>query len=176
MFSVELYPQHHANQFHHFGDDGLPSFIHPDSIVEITAILETMAGIRLQWLSLRVPWLANAEPNDDNLVRFPLPWRHNERDGVLNKSPASSIVYSTVYSGADQRNHQSSASLAFVWGIHRWPVYSLHKGPATRKMFPFDGVIIKWVWNYYHISHTAKSMSTKYVNVFVHIPSMIINK
>ena len=30
------------------------------------------------------------------------------------------IVYSTVYSGSDQRKHQSSASLAFVWGIHRW--------------------------------------------------------
>ena len=29
------------------------------------------------------------------------------------------IVYSTVYSGVDQRNHQRSASLAFVWGIHR---------------------------------------------------------
>ena len=31
------------------------------------------------------------------------------------------IVYSTVYSGADQSKHQSSASLAFVWGIHRGP-------------------------------------------------------
>ena len=31
------------------------------------------------------------------------------------------IVYSTVYSGADQRKHESSApSLAFVRGIHRW--------------------------------------------------------
>ena len=29
------------------------------------------------------------------------------------------VVYSIVYSGADQRKHQSSASLAFVWGIHR---------------------------------------------------------
>ena len=29
------------------------------------------------------------------------------------------VVYSTVYSGVDQRKHQSSASLAFVWGIHR---------------------------------------------------------
>ena len=29
------------------------------------------------------------------------------------------VVYSTVYSDANQRNHQSSASLAFVWGIHR---------------------------------------------------------
>ena len=33
-----------------------------------------------------------------------------------------SIVYSTVYSGVDKKKHQSSASLAFVWGIHRWPV------------------------------------------------------
>ena len=47
------------------------------------------------------------------------------------------IVYSTVYSGADQRKHQSSASLAFVRGIHRWPVNFPHKGPVTRKMFPF---------------------------------------
>ena len=46
------------------------------------------------------------------------------------------IVYSTVYSGADQRKHQSSASLAFVWGIYRWPVNSPHKWPVTRKMFP----------------------------------------
>ena len=52
------------------------------------------------------------------------------------------IVYSTVYSGADQRKHQSSASLAFVWWIHRWPVNSLHKWPVTRKMFPFDDVIM----------------------------------
>ena len=44
------------------------------------------------------------------------------------------IVYSTVYSGADQRKHQISASLAFVRGIHR-PVNSPHKRPVTRKCF-----------------------------------------
>ena len=38
--------------------------------------------------------------------------------------------------------HQSSASLAFVRGIHRWPVNSPHKGPLTRKFFPFDDVIM----------------------------------
>ena len=48
-----------------------------------------------------------------------------------------SIVFSTVCSGAHQRNHQSSASLAFVRGIQRWPVNPPHKGPVTRKMFPF---------------------------------------
>ena len=52
------------------------------------------------------------------------------------------IVYWTVYLGVDQRKDQSSASLAFVWGIHRWPVNSPHKRPVTRKMFPFDDVII----------------------------------
>ena len=53
------------------------------------------------------------------------------------------IVYSTVYSDADQRKHQSSASLAFVRGIHRWPMNSPHKRPVTRKMFPFDDVIVR---------------------------------
>ena len=33
-----------------------------------------------------------------------------------------SLVCLTVCSGADQRKHQSSTSLAFVRGIHRWPV------------------------------------------------------
>ena len=55
----------------------------------------------------------------------------------------SLTIVSTVYSGADQRKHQSSASLAFVWGIHRGPVNSPHKWPVTRKMFPFDDVIME---------------------------------
>ena len=54
------------------------------------------------------------------------------------------IVYSTVYSGADQRKHPNSMSLAFVWGIHLWPVNSAHKGPVTRKMLPFDDVSMSW--------------------------------
>ena len=53
-----------------------------------------------------------------------------------------SIVCSTVCSGADQIKHQSFASLAFVRGIPRWPVVSSNKGLVTRKMFPFDDVIM----------------------------------
>ena len=61
--------------------------------------------------------------------------------GVMASQITSlTIVYSTVYSGADQREHQSSASLAFVRGIHRLPVKSPPKGTVTRKMFPFDDV------------------------------------
>ena len=63
--------------------------------------------------------------------------------GVMASQITSlTIVYSTVYSDADQRKHQSSVSLAFVLGIHRGPVNSLHKWPVTRKMFPFDDVIM----------------------------------
>ena len=63
---------------------------------------------------------------------------------IASQITSLTIVYPTFYSCADQSKHQSSASLAFVWGIHRGPVNSPHKGPVTRKMFPFDDVIMKW--------------------------------
>ena len=63
-------------------------------------------------------------------------------DTMASQITSLTIVYSTVYSGADERKHQSSASLAFVRGIHRGPVNSPHKWPFTRKMFPFDDVIM----------------------------------
>ena len=67
------------------------------------------------------------------------------------------IVYSTVYLGADQRKHQSSASLAFVRGIHRGPVNSPHKWPVTRKMFPFDDVIM--VMSFWIMQHIEWEMT-----------------
>ena len=66
-------------------------------------------------------------------------------DTVASQITSLTIVYTTVYSDADQSKHQSSASLAFVWGIHRGPVNSPHKSPVTRKMFSFDDVIMNGV-------------------------------
>ena len=70
---------------------------------------------------------------------------HN-RDVIMSPMASQitgmSVVCSAVCPDAYQTKHQSSASLAFVRGIHRWPVNSQHKGPVTRKMFPFDNVII----------------------------------
>ena len=63
------------------------------------------------------------------------------------------IVYSTVYSGADQTKHHTSASLAFVRGIHRSPVNSPNKWPVTRKMFPFHDVIM-YTLDGFHIQLT----------------------
>ena len=58
-------------------------------------------------------------------------WRHNGRYGVPIHQPTYTIVYSTVYSGADQENTKPPGPLAFVWGIHRWPVNSPYKWPVT---------------------------------------------
>ena len=70
--------------------------------------------------------------------------RHHYNDVIMSaiasRITSLTIVYSSVY--ADQRKHQSSASLAFVRGIHRWPVNSPYKWPESRKMFPFDDVIM----------------------------------
>ena len=60
------------------------------------------------------------------------------------------IVFSTVCLDTNKKKYQSSASLAFVRGIHRRPVNSPHKGPVTRKMFPFDDVIMKGTRNIIH--------------------------
>ena len=66
-------------------------------------------------------------------------------NGVIMSAMASqiiglAIIYSIVYSRS--KKHQRSAWEAVVRGIHRWPVNSPQKGPVTRKMFPFDDVII----------------------------------
>ena len=66
---------------------------------------------------------------------------------IASQITSVSIVYSTFCPGADQRKHQSSVSLALVRGIHRWPVNSPHKGPVTRKIVPFDDVIMSFFKN-----------------------------
>ena len=77
----------------------------------------------LSWWCFKQTWTLTA----NNIL-------HN---GVIMSAMASqitslTIVYSTVYSGTEQRKHQSSASLAFVRRIHRWPMNSPHKWPVTR--------------------------------------------
>ena len=92
---------------------------------------------------------------------------------IASQITSLTIVYSTVYPGADQSKHQSSASLAFVWGIHRRPVNSPHKWPVTRKMFPFDDVIMqkthlkhKMGWVHQLIQWTL--IITQYQSIFHH--------
>ena len=81
------------------------------------------------------------------------------------------IVCSIVCSGTDQRKHQSAASLAFVRGIHRWPVESPHKGPITREMFPFNNVI---VYLYFEREWWRKEESAPWFTAFIQWSSMIL--
>ena len=71
---------------------------------------------------------------------------------VIRRDTASlmagvTIVDSNFCWGADQREHQSSASLAFVRGIHRWPANSTHKGPVT-PIFFFHLITSSWSYNF----------------------------
>ena len=88
-------------------------------------------------------YMAQMEDNDS---RFPGEMMIYYNDVIMGKKASQitglTIVCSPVYSGADQRKFQSSTSLAFLRGIHRWPVNSPHKGPVRRKMLPFDDVIM----------------------------------
>ena len=79
-----------------------------------------------------------------NVHFVPVSVHYNEviMSAIASQITSLMIVYSSVCLRVDQRKHQSSASLAFVRGIHRRPVTSLHKWPVTRKMFPFDDVIM----------------------------------
>ena len=87
---------------------------------------------------------------------------------VASQITSLTIVCSTVYSGADQRKHQNSASLAFLWGIHWWPVNSLHKGPVTQKMFPFDDVIME-TWLVCKVVICKMSLKNWYVKLLLHL-------
>ena len=108
----------------------------------IRAIRLTETGF-LQFPHHNNGWYKNSEhkPREGNKFNQ-LRWRHN--DAMASQISGVTILCSTVCCGADQRKHQSSASLASVRGIFPWPLDSPHKRPVTRKMFPFDDVIMPW--------------------------------
>ena len=94
-----------------------------------------------------------------------------------------SIMYSTVCSGADQRRHQSSASLAFLREIHRSPVNAPHKEPVTRKKFPFDDVIMfaseQSGWRTYRqrpVKMSQQCINFQYKDKIVSRPSYLYNR
>ena len=125
-------------------DDALwkpfPHYFHSISLIFISVLHLTNFYITLHFMTkLLVLWCHMMSLGFDKLTH--LHCSHNGHDGMSNHQPHQ-IVYSTIYSKADQRKHQSSASLAFVQGIQRWPVNSPHKRPVTQKMFPFDDVIM----------------------------------
>ena len=86
------------------------------------------------------------------LFKIVLQWRHNERDGI-SYHWRFDCLHTRLFR---HRKHQSSASLLFVRGIHWSPVNSLHKGPVTRKMLPFDEVLMNGT-HFYVMQHKKMS-------------------
>ena len=106
-----------------------------DKCNEIGATLQWLWGSELLFKSLRLLLHPSGK-----WIWCPLRWRPNGRDGVSNHQPHDSFLNRLFRHRS--KKHQNSASLAFVRGIHRWLVNSPHKWPVTRKMFPFDDVIM----------------------------------
>ena len=78
-----------------------------------------------------------------------------------------SIVCPTVCFSTDQRKHQSFASLAFMRGIHRWSVDSPHEGLVTRKMLPFDDVIVSTAKGSISLERRLSETSSDFTQHFV---------
>ena len=90
-------------------------------------------------MHFRVASLALACLHDCPIVS--LQWRHTGRDIVSNHQPHDCLL-----NGLFRHRWKKTSKpriTGFVWGIHRWSVNSPHKGPVTRKRFPFDDVIMK---------------------------------
>ena len=69
-----------------------------------------------------------------------LQWRHNEHDGVSNHQPRDNLLNHLI--GRRSKKTSELRVTGLCAGNSPWPVISPHKGPVTRKMFPFDDVIM----------------------------------
>ena len=108
---------------------------------------------RRSWLVTWFCYQLIAKPGDKTVAplwpdRFiPLQWRHNGCNGVSNHHP-DNCLFNCLFRRRSKKNSKLRVTGLCVWGIHRWPVNSPHKGPVARKMFPFDDVIMTSGNNY----------------------------
>ena len=82
------------------------------------------------------------------IVEYPLQWRHNDHDGVSNHQPHGCLL-KRLYMRWSKKTSKLRVT-ALCEGNSPGSVNSPHKGPVTRKMFPFDDDIM-------HILHNDQS-------------------
>ena len=120
-------------------DDVALIFWSPAKVVFTWQILAGPGNRQMEWYkvglfeTLTVSPMRSVVPHYDDVIMTML----------ASQITSLPVVCSIVYSDVNQKKHQSSASLAFVREIHRGPVNFPHKWPVTRKMFPFDDVIME---------------------------------
>ena len=117
-----------------------------DGLLDDVTHLRPLAQVSVASLHLRINSLSYHDKDSKGTNQFNKKGGYHYTDVIMGAMASQitslTIVYPIVYSDLDQRKHESSASLAFVRGIHRRPVNSPHKWPVTRKTLPFDDVIM----------------------------------
>ena len=80
----------------------------------------------------RSQWVNTTWSIRDAIQCTPARSSYSITSAMASQITSPTIINPTIYSGAYQGKHRSSASLAFAMGIHQWPVNSRHKGPVRR--------------------------------------------
>ena len=132
--SVHHYNWDREKIFHHFPDDIFKCiFSNENEWILITISLVCSKGSNEQYSII-------GSENGLAPIRWQaIIWATHYTDVIMTTMASQitslTVVYSTVYLDADQRKHQSSASLAFVWGIHRDRWIPHTKGQLRGKCF-----------------------------------------
>ena len=128
--------------------------------IRIHKLLDEKVKIMYYSCNYLKDWLSSADAKLSFYVLISLHWRHNDHDGVSNHQPHGCLLNRLF------RRRSKKTSKLRVTGLcvgnSPGPVNSPHKGPVTRKMFPFDDVIMIRLWCY-----RPRSMTIVYVQVAV---------
>ena len=105
--------------------------------------------------------LTSSQPHQSAYCgHIPLQWRHNDQDNVSNHQPHGCLL-NRLYRRRSKKTSKLRVTGLCV-GNSPGPVNSPHKRPVTRKMFPFDDVIMRNMYT----RHTNKAI---WLGTFVHI-------
>ena len=97
-----------------------------------------------------------------SLVCIALHWRHNHHDDVLNHQPHGCLLNRLF--GRRSKKTSKLRVTGLRAGNSPGPVNSPHKGPVTRKIFPFDDVIMGWFRQYLPVTSVAYGKSLLFVS------------
>ena len=98
----------------------------------------------------------------DLVVRHSLHYNDVIMSTMASQITSLMIVYSAVYSGGDQRKRQISASLTFVWGIHRSPVNSTQKASDAENTS---------IWWRHHVAYRQRPSASLHRTLYVFLHS-----
>ena len=104
-----------------------------------------------------------------------LQWRHNDHAGISNHQPHGCLL-KRLFRGRSKKTSKLRVT-GLCAGNSPGPVNSPHKRPVTRKMFPFDGVIMDAVGaehqlsQYFDYNETSQTVCWTALKYCVHLSS-----